>query len=1346
MDNPRDISSSRIEEILKVHNVFLGLLSEYPRPSKPIKPFVALKVIEAWSCDLCYSYNPFFGTSTSRRDNHFRTKHAQNFQNREDHQSLVYTQTFCNGWSNNSYHFEVDETLVVDVASDAPYITRSATAEELCQIMKNRFTVASAPLSTGQTLKDTQPALYWTGWAAHVSDRNPEFLRLLIEYPAAATNNCQPDLLREIADEAKKVFLSEQELLDGRSGILRKLLVDTGKGTVVESYGQLLSRWVCFVLRLFQRQNAGDSDYVVTFTDRQKDVCTYALQWCHKHAKARKLGIRYIILRMARSFWAPEPLQESFAHLEKDQLDDPTTRFGCLLNLRLDGTFVSPSNMLHNLTMIKYIIRQMLLAWSVDRAIERSNSGDPVTAHFVLSSLGNALADDQLTPFAHICLATAHASRYARTTSFLPNVMWTSRTALSIDGSAVDFHDYQKMLKDRLDRLEELVHGSGGLLMDIPLADIGFTTTEQTHIHDEFSETRSGYSFLTDPKNPFSAMQFNLIDAIFKYRPGRLARGLHKSNDEKASITWDEKSVAEWLNIYDECTLELCTLIHAVGGQPACGVESCLLKLVNTPYRVRGVYAWRPGTLVFVLLYSKTTSMTGLDRVVAHAVPWRVGRLFLIINALARPLAGILVERSRGPLARIVQETSAFPIRGVEMTSTQLSDRLRTWFTQGLGVSLGIRAFRHFVIACQRKLMPEAFAPIQEAMAVVDTQSGHTSDTGNDVYAIDASEIHLLSPTSVIKSVYCSLRWAQILFPAGVLSNTETSEAVAADEVISSHSSTMRPSSISKSDITQAVLEALQDKALISQLSQHIGQHMVDTILATGKSIRVYNNSPPAARLVEPKHLVLLKRYQGDSNASWRSVSQGQALVHALARERSLLVILPTGGGKSVLFGCLPLIESGFTLVLFPFVALYKDQLHAAEERHNNLLRSDRQLGRSLRMVEWEPRLLLNENVGLVAVTVDTFVRPECQIWIDQNRRNLNRIVFDEVHVAVTQADFRPCMILLQALTRQGVPILGLSATIPPSMEDNLHESLGRPLFTVLVTQLRQRLELHSSDSYMSNNKEVKDWARTFGAYGYCSALNQDFNEEATRNLLDWTSGRSQILVGTTAVGTGLNHKAVRGVFHWGPPYGPDDFQQGSGRGGRDDLPAVSITVHWDPRLPSIGNNYRGKPIIDYMLDEEECIQLTMSRWFDGENIAVSCSGGINFRDCFRCRSAHLRATHRDGIALAGPEEPPSTNQVRDPNLLILHEIPRDVCTNSIHPPRRNATLIGPSTSHEEASTSIQLKATSKQPETTQSITMILPPLLEPAAPIVIQPGKLQKHVNTQHPLSLEQHHFALMH
>jgi hypothetical protein len=84
---------------------------------------------------------------------------------------------------------------------------------------------------------------------------------------------------------------------------------------------------------------------------------------------------------MARSFWAPEHLEESFQHLEKDQLDDPTTRFACLINLKADGTFQSPGNMAHNLSMVKYIIRQMLLAWSVDRARDLNTSGQTTSAH-----------------------------------------------------------------------------------------------------------------------------------------------------------------------------------------------------------------------------------------------------------------------------------------------------------------------------------------------------------------------------------------------------------------------------------------------------------------------------------------------------------------------------------------------------------------------------------------------------------------------------------------------------------------------------------------------------------------------------------------------------------------------------------------------------------------------------------------------------------------------------------------------------------------------------------------------------------------------------------------------------
>jgi superfamily II DNA or RNA helicase len=871
--------------------------------------------------------------------------------------------------------------------------------------------------------------------------------------------------------------------------------------------------------------------------------------------------------------------------------------------------------------------------------------------------------------------------------------MWTGHSTLSIEGSAVNFNDYRGMLKRRIERLEELVLGEGGLFMGLKMDQMDFKITEKTFLHDQFDETRPGYSFLTDPNNPFLAMQFNLINAIFKHRHGRLAKGIHKAGDGKASVSWIEKEVSEWLDLHDECAMEICALIHAIGGQPARGVESCLVKLVNTLYRVRGVYAWRPGVLVFVLLYSKTTSMTGMDRVVAHAIPWRLGRLFLMMTALARPLAGILVERSRGPHARSVQETSAFPIRGEEITSAQLSDRLRQWFSQELGVSLGLRAFRHFVIACQRKLMPEAFTVIQQAMAVADTQSGHTSGTATDIYAIDRAEMHLLSPTTVLKSVHCSLRWAQILFPSNMLTDEETNDANDAGKVISSNMNQNAPATINTSEIVKAVTEAFKSNEVIELICERLGQKVASDVVGALEKQRKPTQEN-TTQVVEAKHLVLLQRFQNNNKATWRSRGQAQAMVHVLAREQSLLIVLPTGGGKSFLFGATPLIETGRTVVVFPYIALMTDQIHEATRRQNQLIASGHQMGRDLRVVDWKVEDNPNQQSSLIGVLVDTFTRTEFQEWLEHEvaNRNVNRVVIDEVHTMLTQAHFRPCMRLLQRMTRLGVPVVGLSATLPPTMEEELIGGLGGcNLGVIREGTQRTEIEYHVAQYRNENDakaafqkqvhhlenllepgegvlvicrttEQVQYWASIFNVYGYTGTSNKENRREATTKLLEWTSGKAKTLVGTTAVGTGVNHLHIRAVVHWTPPYGPIDYHQESGRGGRDGKRSVSIIFCWDPQYPKVIESNAGEHVMQHVLDTNECIRLLMSKWLDGPGLAMSCSGGVGYEKCFRCQMRHKQAGEREGTALAGPEEVTNTNQYRRVDELVVWEIGQSKC------------------------------------------------------------------------------------
>ncbi|KAB5588481.1 ATP-dependent DNA helicase tlh1 [Ceratobasidium theobromae] len=1247
------------------------LLHEYPRPKELIAPYQCLPVIPATSCTLCESNGTYyFGTSDEAFRRHFRILHKKHRSQREEFGRRCTVQTFCSGYSDNRHAFEVNSSLLPTHDPEQAFVTTDAEAEDIMRVFLRDFKPAQRPVSSGDSLKDTQPFLYFTRWAAHVTPYKPDFLIPLAAYPEDG------DFYRELADAAVELFKEEQSLLDGRSEVIRTKLMREDKETIrkplkrldpttVEEYGRTFARWCIFVLRLFKMHKDGDRRYPVTFTDKQKAACEYALQYCERDRERRRS--RYLILRLTHDFWAPASMSD-ISHLELDQFDDPTTRFAIILNLYEDGTFATPSNAAHRLSVVKYFIRYALLLWGIDRQKELSEGGNTVTLGSVLEHVFPYLNRDCHTPFAYVSFASSHATRYAGTSTSFPKVNWTGPDTVSINGQDISFTRYRQAIFDLLERTERKILDQ--LLRRFSPESLGFDITEETGIIDRFGETGQGYSFLADENNPFLNIRFNLLSAFLHRANKYLVLGTYKDQNGELHISWNDKEAEEWLNCYDECIKELSLLITAAGGQPARGVETCLMKLFNLIGRVRSAYCYKPGILVFVLMYSKTTSMTGQDRLVAHAVPWRIGRLFLIVVSLARPLAGILVERFRGPEARVVQETSVFPLRGVEMTSKILSNLIKDFFGRYLGVNMGILDFRHFVIALQRKKMAEAFAPIQRTIAVVDAQAGHSSETAMDHYALDPAEMHMFTSATVFKHVACSLRWCQILFPVDILTAHEKASTAGAPDAVADESGLVARSTgcaaISEETLTRSFVQAVESSKLVEQLKEQFTQSLTG-ILATRSAQSIHSGiSPAGAIAVKPRYLAMLRQYTCDSKASWTCSAQARALAHILERSHPLFVVLPTSAGKSLLFGSLPLIESGITVVVFPLRALMSDQIAASERRQEALVRSGRAYGRNITIQAWARNV---QEDGLYAIATETAQTSPFKSWLNERiyARKLNRIVIDEAHMIVTTAGYRDVMRELGYLSTKQIPIVCLTGTLPPRHEQALCQALGGPTFKIireptqrpniayhiaafgsqaqaesaLISHVkRYEIELLTGEGILVMCRSWNDVERLAQHLDALKYSRQIATEEADMNLAFWLNGTRKTIVGTTALGTGIHHGSCRAVLHFGPPYGLVDYVQESGRAGRDRKAALSIVFHWDATINPPSNDLNCWAAMQDLIDNVDCIRWCMSREIDGEDLATTCSGGHEFQPCGRCIQALDKADERDGLWLAGPDQP----------------------------------------------------------------------------------------------------------
>lgn len=428
----------------------------------------------------------------------------------------------------------------------------------------------------------------------------------------------------------------------------------------------------------------------------------------------------------------------------------------------------------------------------------------------------------------------------------------------------------------------------------------------------------------------------------------------------------------------------------------------------------------------------------------------------------------------------------------------------------------------------------------------------------------------------------------------------------------------------------------------------------------------------PKVEIVEPKHLVLLRRFLKNPKAVWTGTAQAQALVHVLQRRTSLLCVLRTGGGKSVLFASMPYIETGVTLVIYPLRALFLDQCIDSERRdpHRPFIR-------------WTAKLEVRS--GIVVAMIEQLTSPAFIYWCTtmKARRLLNRIVLDECHVIITASDYRPVMLGLRGLVQQEIPIICVSATVPPIMEQALCLSVGTPSWKV-VRESTQRRNLHlrlaeylsptlALEALVAHVKlfqqrlqpgegililcrtyyDVNKVAEATSSAKYTSHMSEDEKDSVAEA---WLSGSISTVVSTSALGTGVHHQACRYVIHYLMGYGFVPYGQEGGRAGRDDKDCLALMLYSRPYPDGNPVDVSGYEALKEMLDGDKCMRFYMSRYLDGEALQITCSSS-GYAECGRCVEAMRRANLRAGTTLDSTDAPDTTRHVFK-TVQLLNDLP----------------------------------------------------------------------------------------
>ena len=876
------------------------------------------------------------------------------------------------------------------------------------------------------------------------------------------------------------------------------------------------------------------------------------------------------------------------------------------------------------------------------------------------------LADGSNTPFSTMLRWMSYGKGFRTKEGGAAKVLWEEEgETLRYLGQRIEVQDFRKAVNAQVDEAERLMN------------ELMFNGWEEAkglidlrRIEDSLMLEGRGDSFVTNDRNSWLRPGHRFLAQKGKTTLWRPARG------------WRLKSVADYLKVVQAFRRVQLGNVHIWGGQPGRGPEIMTIKHCDTQQVIRNVFVF-DGQVLIITDRDKSRAIRGIGRKVARFLPERVGKLMIAHIAWVMPFEQLLHEQSKipGPSPSLEAYLWKDGKKKEGWKTEQLSEQLASITGKFLGVELTVRDYRHVAIVLGRVIKGIVIRQLEVEMGeqqgddgtggdamtgesrearfeyVWDLQATHGSAIARGHYGVDVRFPNQLQPEMISNYREISNLWHRWLI--GGRRQQESGRVEKRKERPDEGIMEVREA---KRQRREGALDDIVQKDAVQE--EEVQRDAVQEDEVQRDAVQEEEVQRDAVQEQEVQKG--LKRLLGPQ-AEWKTTEQGAAMERIMKMKKAemLIVVLPTGGGKSVLFQLPGLLKStGTSVVVVPFLALMEDLVERAQKAGIDCIR-------------WKPQTAEGRDgqarvAKMVVVSADLASCEEFTMYMDslRAREMLGRIFIDEGHTIIMDVGYRKKLEALKGLNRFDCPMILLTATLPVRMERWFRKAMLAEQASIIraettkrniryrVVRVKRRDEVQEEvirvvlrlekgmegDQkgvvYCRSKEDCELLAEKLG----CDFYHAGITDEKVRKerLQRWIKGEgnNRWIVATTALGTGIDIPGVVGIVHMEQPYGLVDFVQQTGRGGRREGEVMESVVVMDERR-AWRNQTSGdieqlnNQAMDWFVESVDCRRVSLGVFMEGEG--KDCQE-LEAERCDRCRVKERRVEEGEEREETGDE------------------------------------------------------------------------------------------------------------